>query len=108
MQKTFDDRFHQLFVPQTSAEQSFASIPSPSILLKRSTFGEQSFSIQSIAASQRFTRLPSLTLQKKVAEDKIPIDHSIPAFATYYPTPPGAGGVRIRGPRPPPKVFSPS
>ncbi|OJA18981.1 hypothetical protein AZE42_00357 [Rhizopogon vesiculosus] len=105
-QKTFDDQSLQSFVPQTSVEQSLASVPSPSILLKRSTFREQSFSIDNLAASQRFIRrLPSLTPQVKTAEDDNPVDPSIPEFATYRPALIPVSGVRIRGPRPPPKVF---
>ncbi|OAX36203.1 hypothetical protein K503DRAFT_858158 [Rhizopogon vinicolor AM-OR11-026] len=105
-QKTFDDQSLQSFVPQTSVEQSLASVPSSSILLKRSTFGEQSFSVDNLAASQRFIRrLPSLTPQVKTAEDDSPIDSSITEFATYRPALTPVSGVRIRGPRPPPKVF---
>ncbi|KAG1892408.1 hypothetical protein F4604DRAFT_26795 [Suillus subluteus] len=105
--RTFDDQSIQSFIPQTSpTEQSVTNIPRSSKLLTPSPFGEQSFNILSLAASQRsIRRLPSLKVQEEVEEDNSPVDPFIPAFATYRRAPP-AGGMRIRGPRPPPKVFS--
>lgn len=105
--KTFNDQSLQPSVPQTSTEQSVVSAPSSSIRFKRSTFGEQFFSTRNLTASQQFIRrLPSLTLQlkEKAVEDNSPIDSAIPAIVTNSPALPSTGGVRIRGPRPPPKA----
>jgi hypothetical protein len=110
MRRTFGDQSLQSFVPQTSTvtEQSVASVPRSPILLKRSTFGEQSFSVQNLAASQRLIRkLPSLTLGRKAVVDDNLVDPFISGFLPSSSAPPAASGVRIRGPRPPPKVFSP-
>lgn len=106
--RTFGNQSIQSFIPQTSpTEQSVVSLPHSSKLLTRSTFGEQSFSALSRAGSQRFIhRLPSLIVQEEAAEDNSPIDPSFPAFVTYRRAPLTASGIRIRGPRPPPKVFS--
>lgn len=105
--RTFDDQSIQSFIPQTSpTEQSVTNIPRSSKLLTASPFEEQSFNILSLAASQRSIRvLLSLKVQEEAEEDNSPVDPFIPAFATYRRAPP-AGGMRIRGPRPPPKVFS--
>lgn len=104
--RTFDDQSLQSFVPQISpAEQSVTDIPRSSKLLTPSPFEEQSLNILSLAASQRsIRRLPSLKVQGEVEDDNSPIDPFIPAFATYRRALP-AGGIRIRGPRPPPKIF---
>lgn len=107
VRKTFNDQSLQSSVPQTSTEQSVVSAPSSSIRFKRNIFEEQFFSTRNLTASQRFIRrLPSLTLQleEKAVEDNSPIDPAIPAIVTNSPALPSTGGVRIRGPRPPPKV----
>ncbi|KAG1866576.1 hypothetical protein DFJ58DRAFT_724070 [Suillus subalutaceus] len=64
--RTFDDQSIQSFIPQTSpTEQSVTNIPRSSKLLTPSPFGEQSFNIRSLAASQRsIRRLPSLKVQE--------------------------------------------
>ncbi|KAG2156103.1 hypothetical protein DEU56DRAFT_765562 [Suillus clintonianus] len=106
--RTFGDQSLQSFVPPTSpTEQSVTIIPHSSKLLTPSPFGEHSFSILSLAASQQnIRRLPSLKVQEEAEEDNSPIDPFIPVFATYRRAVPAAGGIRIRGPRPPPKIFS--
>ncbi|KAG2348952.1 hypothetical protein BDR05DRAFT_1055870 [Suillus weaverae] len=105
--RTFGDQSLQSFILQTSStEQSATNVPRSSKLLAPSPFGEQSYNILSLAASQRsHRRLSSLKVQEEAEEDNSAVDPSIPAFATYRSAPP-AGGMRIRGPRPPPKVFS--
>ncbi|KAG1820143.1 uncharacterized protein BJ212DRAFT_1575428 [Suillus subaureus] len=105
--RTFDDKSLQSFIPQTSpTEQSVTNIPRSSKLLTSSPLGEQSFNILSLTASQRSIRkLPSLKVQEEAEGDNSPVDPFTPAFAMYRRAPP-ASGMRIRGPRPPPKVFS--
>ncbi|KAG1752747.1 uncharacterized protein EDB91DRAFT_1293996, partial [Suillus paluster] len=104
---TFGNQSLLSFLPQPSpTEQLAASVPYSSKLLTQSTFGEQSFNALSPAGSRRFFgRLPSLKVQEEAAEDNSLIDPSIPAFVTYRRAPPAASGIRIRGPRPPPRVF---
>lgn len=106
-QRTFGDQSVRSFILQTSPiEQSVTNIPRSSKLLPASPFGEQSFNILSLAVSQRsIRRLPSLNVQEEAEEDNSPVDPSLPAFAMYRRAP-QAGGMRIRGPRPLPKVFS--
>jgi hypothetical protein len=105
--RTFGNQSLQSFIPQTSpSEQSVTNIPRSSKLLTPSPFGEQSFNILSLAVSQRSIRgLPSLKMQEEAEEDDSVVDPSLPTFATYRRVP-QAGGMRIRGPRPPPKVLS--
>lgn len=105
--RTFGHQSLQSFIPQTSpTEQSVTINPRSSKLLTPSPFGEQTFNIRSLAVSQRsIQRLPSLKVQEEAEEDNSPVDLSLPAFATYRRAP-QAGGMRIRGPRPPPKAFS--
>ncbi|KAG1783290.1 hypothetical protein EV702DRAFT_250844 [Suillus placidus] len=105
--RTFGDQSLRSSILQTSStEQSVTNVPHSSKLPATSPFGEQSFNILSLAASQRSNRrLPSLKVQEEAEEDNSSVDPSVPAFATYRRAPP-AGGMRIRGPRPPPNVFS--
>lgn len=105
----FDDQSLQSFIPQTSPpEQSVTNVPHSSKLLTTSPFGEQSFDIPNLTASQQsIRRLPSLSVQEETEEDDSPIDPFIPTFAIHRRAP-LPGRTRIRGPRPPPKVFSPT
>ncbi|KAG2056385.1 hypothetical protein BDR06DRAFT_952868 [Suillus hirtellus] len=105
--RTFVDQSPRSFITKIShTEQSVTNVPRSSKLLTPSPFGEQSFDILSLAASQRsIRRLPSLKVQEEAEEDNSPVDPFISTFAAYCRATP-AGGMRIRGPRPPPKVFS--
>lgn len=105
--RTFVGQSPRSFIPRIShTEQSVTNVPRSSKLLTPSPFEEQSFDILSLAASQRsIRRLPSLKVQEEAEEDNSPVDPFIPTFAAYCRATP-AGGMRIRGPRPPPKVFS--
>lgn len=105
--RTFGHHSLQSFIARTSpTEQSVTINPRSSKLLIPSPCVEQSFDILSLAVSQRsIQRPPSLKVQEEAEEDNSPVDISLPTFATYRRAP-QAGGMRIRGPRPPPKAFS--
>ncbi|KAG2757307.1 hypothetical protein P692DRAFT_20843004 [Suillus brevipes Sb2] len=105
--RTFGHHSLQSFIARTSPTEQLVTInPRSSKLLIPSPCVEQSFNILSLAVSQRsIQRPPSLKVQEEADEDNSPVDISLPAFATYRRAP-QAGGMRIRGPRPPPKAFS--
>lgn len=102
--RTFVRQSLQSFIAQTSpTEQSVTINPRSSKLLIPCPFVEQSFNIRSLAVSQRsIQRPPSLKVQEEAEEDNSPVDLSLPTYRRA----PQAGGMRIRGPRPPPKAFS--